>query len=148
MLWPDLWSKFKQDNTLKISEYGHHDHGTIRYYRYYAAIWFSDQWFSDQRFSDEPISPDRKFLAIAWETVKLKNPDKWKSIVYFNMLPDGYIPQNGADFLSYFIRHLRKAWLKLCDTGETNLTLKVSRAMLISALDVYVSEVFTNRLST
>ncbi|KAF2188018.1 hypothetical protein K469DRAFT_567803, partial [Zopfia rhizophila CBS 207.26] len=62
---------------------------------------------------------------ITWTMVSSANPNKessWRSTDHFSMLPYGWIPEDGVDFFTQFILHLKDRWLKLCNLAEEHLT--------------------------
>lgn len=59
-----------------------------------------------------------------------------KSITYFSVLPYGWIPDDGVDFFTQFIFHLKGRWLKLYNLSEEHLAMYVSCATLLPALHI------------
>jgi hypothetical protein len=72
--------------------------------------------------------PDGGKFRIAWKIIRPTYPknDPWWPIVYFSMLPYGWIPNDGIDFFKQFMLHLEERWLKLCQQAEEHLTKSVS----------------------
>jgi tRNA splicing endonuclease len=74
--------------------------------------------------------PDGASCRIAWKMIRPTNPNKhaWRPIVYFSVLPYGWIPSDGIDFFGQFILYLRDKWLEVCDKAEEHLSATVSHA--------------------
>ncbi|KAK4233010.1 hypothetical protein C8A03DRAFT_19825 [Achaetomium macrosporum] len=68
--------------------------------------------------------PDGRKCRIAWKIIRPTHSrnDPWRPIVYFSMLPNGWIPHDGIDFFKQFIVYLKERWLELCRQAEEHLT--------------------------
>jgi hypothetical protein len=66
--------------------------------------------------------------AIAWTVTapaNSKDGPYWKSTEHFSMLPNGWIPDDGADFFQQFILCLKERWLTLCGLAEEHISKRV-----------------------
>jgi ankyrin repeat protein len=71
---------------------------------------------------------------IAWTIIpptKATDGPNWNSVAHISMLPYGWIPNDGADFLQQFILYLKERWLKLCDLAEEHMSSQVRYTRLI-----------------
>ncbi|KAI0118811.1 ankyrin repeat-containing domain protein [Nemania sp. FL0031] len=93
-----------------------HDRGVA----VFISLWFPVELHLSQRGLH---SPHGGKCRIAWKIIQPANPSKdpWKPIVYFNMLPHGWIPDDDIDFFNQFVVHLKVTWLNLCERVEKGL---------------------------
>jgi hypothetical protein len=94
-----------------------------------VSLWFPvEQDPSQKHFS----LPDASKCRIAWKIIRPTDPsnDPWRPIVYFSMLPNGWIPHDGIDFFKQFMVYLKERWLELCQQAEGHLTKSVSYGSL------------------
>lgn len=68
------------------------------------------------------------YCSIAWTMTppaSRKDGRHWKSIDHFSLLPYGWIPDDGADFLLQFILYMKERWLALGTLAEAHLGQRV-----------------------
>lgn len=92
-----------------------------------VAVWFPAGQDTDD--GKHFKMPDWGKLRITWTTAStpdLGNGLGCRSIDHFSMLPFGWIPEDGVEFLTQFMLHLKERWLKLCDLADQHLADCVS----------------------
>lgn len=92
----------------------------------------SFRYLIDQHASQNHFGARNSECKIAWKLIRSTNPGKtlWRPIVYFSMLPYGWIPHDEFEFYGQFMIYLKETWLEMCQQLEENLTRCVSDGSL------------------
>jgi hypothetical protein len=97
-------------------------------------IYSAKAWFFAKQDIDQKIVKDWE-CSIGWTMSLRKSMDGkqcWETVDHFSMLPHGWIPENGADFVQQFLSHLEDNWQSLCNRAHERLSELVSLPVLRS----------------